>query len=349
LLGKSSHIVAAFEGLDRTGKSTLSKALASRLPEYEWVHLPSDEVREQILNATETPYIYPIQEMESLCRTGNKYILDRYFGSTFAYQMQMGCSWEEIDSAINNHHIIAPDTFVFVDAPDDILEGRRPPENRFETMSKAGLRDGYYRFFEAADAYCNNIMYIDGSLPLAQCISDTLDGFELDERHTLVLDIDGVVSDYYGAAFELGIVKVPEPEQYECITWQEVRYGFALELIEKSKPYQAFLNYWPSLVTKYAPNIMFMSARPEYTRWRTVRWIKDNLGLLDPNVVLVDDPKVKINMLKDISPFPVFVDDRQDTWMQAQKAGIFSFCPSRSWNHSELSENDVWDAVLSIA
>lgn len=172
-----------FEGIDGSGKTTISKMLLSHLKErgedVVWMREPSDSVwGQKIRELAEHKDAIPIEDelnyfindrklnvKENILpalESGKRVILDRYFFSTACYQGARGLDMDEI-LKINRSFAPEPDITFLIDVDVDtalsrISRGRKTTVKLFEKKEfLQKVRENYLNLQE------KNIVVVDGT------------------------------------------------------------------------------------------------------------------------------------------------------------------------------------------
>jgi dTMP kinase len=143
-----------FEGVDRSGKSTLSKELTKllnrdRLEGYRWTKEPSfTSEQADLLNSgnilnefeRETLFYKSRVEHQEFLKQGN-IICDRYIWTGLAYaRMFSPKCFEFAKSLYTSDLFIKPDLYIFVDTPIDTCLGR---DSSLDRATLEGIRTAF--------------------------------------------------------------------------------------------------------------------------------------------------------------------------------------------------------------
>ena len=165
-----------FEGVDHSGKTTVSQLLAGKYPEFKWSHepnFPSEEADR--LNSDEFKgkpakrevfFLESRLQQQSLYRS-NAVFLDRYLWSGLAYAKAFSPSiYGFCEELYQDYRIFKKPTLTFfMDTPVQTCFERKEPEST-ETVEKLAMLLKAYQ--ETACFVNTEIVYIDGT--------DTVDG-----------------------------------------------------------------------------------------------------------------------------------------------------------------------------
>ena len=150
----------------------------------------------------------------------------------------------------------------------------------------------------------------------------------------IALDIDGVLADWSKAVYEACLSFDPE---WECDTsspiwWNWIDRPFLNKVLD-SIDYPAFMATAPECMIDpkaltFEP-VAYITHRTFPSQY-TEEWIK-KVGLPLAPVITVDDPLKKIQVLKDMQ-INVFVEDKFETFVECNNAGVLCFLMDRPMN-----------------
>ena len=168
-----------FEGVDNSGKTTVSKEIQKMMPWFTWTKEPvfSTEQADR-LNSDEYKGKDAKREvlfLESRLSQQNLYkenpcLLDRYLWTGLAYAKAFSPSIYSFAEALyTNHNIFKkPDLYIFMDTPLESCYDREPALKK-EPGRLERIRQAYRDTEHLIDT---PIEYIDGSKSLAECIDE---------------------------------------------------------------------------------------------------------------------------------------------------------------------------------
>ena len=142
------------------------------------------------------------------------------------------------------------------------------------------------------------------------------------------LDIDGVLADFTGAWHKL------HPE----IDKEPKAWGFdrnIMKRFEEMKKNGTLEDYYLNIKPLIKPEELpfepkcYVTARPVDTKI-SEQWI-DNNGFPRKKVITVPTGTSKVNVMKDAG-IEIFIDDSYDNFIELNKAGIFTYLYTASWN-----------------
>jgi dTMP kinase len=183
----------AIEGIDGTGKTTLSKTLGDAVSGYFEVYVtrePSDteagrKLRQSFINGRLSPLeeaklfvedrgFHIENEINPFTDQGYIVITDRYFFSNIAYQGAEGVSVEKLKEM--NSRFPLPDMVLYINLDIDIalerIESSRGVANLMETREGINRVKNIYE--RLAEDYADIFVKIDGSLSLDEVKSSSL-------------------------------------------------------------------------------------------------------------------------------------------------------------------------------
>ena len=172
-----------FEGIDHSGKTTISKKLAEMNPEFKWAHEPifpsefadklnSDEYKE-FPEKREVLFLEGRLGRQNFYN-GNPVILDRYLWSGMAYAKAFSPSiFPFCKELYQNFRIFKkPTLYFFMDTPVDVCLDRRTPDSK-ETKEKLELKLKSYQ--ETEQFIHTEMVRIDGRMSIDDCVNFCLD------------------------------------------------------------------------------------------------------------------------------------------------------------------------------
>jgi len=132
---KSEHPFIVFEGIDGTGKSTVSALVAEKIGATR-VATPMEpyaSIRPKFSEETWNPldsfkfYLeavkYASGQIEQMCQDG-AVVCDRFIASTYAYHTGMGLSPETAKAMIEEADLLQPTIGIQLEAIDEVIERR---------------------------------------------------------------------------------------------------------------------------------------------------------------------------------------------------------------------------------
>jgi thymidylate kinase len=168
-----------FEGVDHSGKTTVSQLLAKRYPEFVWSHEPNFSSEEaDRLNSDEFKgkparrevfFLESRLQQQSLYRN-NAVFLDRYLWSGLAYAKAFSPSiYEFCRELYQDYNIFKKPTLTFfMDTPVQTCFERKEPTST-ETVEKLGM---LLRAYRDTEEYVNTaIVRIDGTDTVEGCLA----------------------------------------------------------------------------------------------------------------------------------------------------------------------------------
>jgi dTMP kinase len=171
-----------FEGIDHSGKTTVSKKIAESYRDFKWAHEPvfPSEFADK-LNSDEYKEFPAKREVLFLegrlgrqnFYNGNPVILDRYLWSGMAYAKAFSPSiYPFCQELYQNYRIFKkPTLYFFMDTPVDVCLSRRTPDSK-ETEEKLALKRQAYA--ETEQFVNSPIVYIDGKASVDECVEQCL-------------------------------------------------------------------------------------------------------------------------------------------------------------------------------
>lgn len=167
-----------FEGIDNSGKTTLSKRLAKTLGEsYYWTKEPvfTTEQADRLNSPTSqlTPAEREVLFLEGRLEQQKLYntkhcLLDRYLWTGLAYAKTFSPSIYEFCVALYQDYNIfkKPDVIYFMDTPVEICQSREP-DNKELTLDRLNtLRSAYE---DTAKYVAAPIVHVDGTMSADEC------------------------------------------------------------------------------------------------------------------------------------------------------------------------------------
>lgn len=186
-------MLITIEGIDGSGKTTVTEALQDRYPDATITREPTatwygDAVRRSITDAKADPlaelFLYTADHAAHLARTvrpavdaGELVISDRYSDSRYAYQAaSLAGVIEEPLSFVQTIHApwtIPPDATVYLDIPAEVGAARSGATNKFE--SAEFLERVHQNYERLMGAEPDRFVRIDGEQPIPRVIEETED------------------------------------------------------------------------------------------------------------------------------------------------------------------------------
>lgn len=164
-----------FEGIDNSGKTTISKIIHEKHPEFEWLKEPvfSTEEADQLnssdsnLTGAEREFLFLKGRIERQKTYRSKpVLLDRYLWSGMAYAKAF--SPEIAAEAINLYQMYwifkKPTVTVFMDTPIETCQSREP------SLTIARLVKIYNSYMDTKKYVNTPIITIDGSKSIDECV-----------------------------------------------------------------------------------------------------------------------------------------------------------------------------------
>ena len=171
-----------FEGVDNSGKTTISKIIAKKYPEFKWSKEPiftteeadrlnSDEFKGK--DAKREVFFLEGRLAQQEFYRNNIVLLDRYLWSGLAYAKAFSPSiYPFCQELYQNYRIFKkPTLYFFMDTPVDVCLSRRTPDSK-ETEEKLTLKRQAYA--ETEQFVNSPIVYIDGKASVDECVEQCL-------------------------------------------------------------------------------------------------------------------------------------------------------------------------------
>ena len=169
-----------FEGVDNSGKTTVSKELLKQMPWFTWTKEPvftteqadrlnSDEYKGQ--DAKREVLFLEGRLAQQMLYNTEPCLLDRYLWSGLAYAKAFSPSiYSFCEALYTNHNIFKkPDLYIFMETPLETCYDREPALKK-EPGRLENIRQSYR---DTEHLIESPIEYIDGSQSLADCIEAT--------------------------------------------------------------------------------------------------------------------------------------------------------------------------------
>jgi thymidylate kinase len=172
-----------FEGVDNSGKTTISKIIAKRYPEFKWSKEPlfsteeadrlnSDEFKGK--DAKREVFFLEGRLRQQKFYNGNMVLLDRYLWSGLAYAKAFSPSiYSFCEELYQDFNIFKqPDLYIFMDTPLETCYDREPKlketPGRLETLRTA---------YAETEKFLGNtpVVYVDGRKGIEECVGDCID------------------------------------------------------------------------------------------------------------------------------------------------------------------------------
>lgn len=169
-----------FEGVDNSGKTTISKIIAKRYPEFKWSKEPlfsteeadrlnSDEFKGK--DAKREVFFLEGRLRQQEFYRDNMVLLDRYLWSGLAYAKAFSPSiYSFCEELYQDFNIFKkPDLYIFMETPLDTCYDREPKlketPGRLETLRSA---------YADTEKFIGNtpVVYIDGTKTVDECVDD---------------------------------------------------------------------------------------------------------------------------------------------------------------------------------
>ena len=176
---RSSRLIV-FEGVDNSGKTTVSKELIKQMPWFSWTKEPvftteqadrlnSEEYKGQDAKR-EVLFLEGRLAQQQLYKT-TPCMLDRYLWSGLAYAKSFSPSiYNFCEALYTNHNIFKkPDLYIFMETPLETCYDREPALKK-EPGRLEKIRQAYR---DTEHLISSPIEYIDGSKSLEECIEAT--------------------------------------------------------------------------------------------------------------------------------------------------------------------------------
>ena len=172
-----------FEGIDHSGKTTLSKALTAKYPEFKWSHEPtfsseqadrlnSDEYKGQDAKR-EVLFLESRLGQQSFYRS-NPVLLDRYLWTGIAYAKAFSPSiYPFCVELYQDYNIFKKPTLTFfMETPVETCFERKEPDSN-ETVER--LLTIYQAYKDTLEFVNTPVVFIDGTKTLTECIEQAED------------------------------------------------------------------------------------------------------------------------------------------------------------------------------
>jgi hypothetical protein len=143
----------------------------------------------------------------------------------------------------------------------------------------------------------------------------------------IALDIDGVLADFVTAVHDKG--KQLGFTTHEATSWDVWCPGELMKICQDDE------NFWLG-IPPYVEAQKFLFKPVAYITKRPVnsgiteQWLAEN-GFKKAPVYTVNNAEDKLGILKSLKS-PIFVDDKTETVIQLNNAGILCYCLDRPWN-----------------